>query len=100
MRLNRIRNALFASAFAAAALSPLPRLCRQHAYDGLLERHGGEKTGSCEPSVSSTLIVTDGKVSAGGAAVFRASRKRGTCAISINGAYANGHLNGQDRLGK
>ena len=69
MRHNRIRHALLASAFTAAALASAPASAESNAYDGLWNVTVVTKSGSCEPTTSSTLVVTDGKVSAGGAAV-------------------------------
>ena len=70
MRHNRIRNALLVSAFAAAgALAAAPAFAESSAYDGLWNVTVVTKSGSCQPTTSSTLVVTDGNVSAGGAAV-------------------------------
>lgn len=101
MRLNRIRNALLASAFAAAAaLAAAPASADSNSYDGLWNVTVVTKTGSCEPSVRSTLVVTDGKVSAGGAAVSGKVGREGLVRVSINGAYANGQLSGKTGSGK
>jgi len=69
MRQDRLRTALFGSALtAAAALVAVPATA-QTPYDGLWSVTVVTKSGSCEPSTSSTLTVTDGKVSAAGADV-------------------------------
>jgi len=101
MRHNRIRNALLASAFTAAgALAAAPASAESNAYDGLWNVTVVTKSGTCEPTTSSTLTVTDGKVSAGGAAVSGSVGREGLVRVSINGAYANGHLNGKTGSGK
>ena len=51
MRLNRIRNALCASTFAAAgALVAAPAMADSNAYDGLWNVTVVTKSGSCEPT--------------------------------------------------
>jgi type 1 fimbria pilin len=101
MRHDRIRNALFASALTAtAALAAAPASAESSAYDGLWNVTVVTKSGSCEPTVSSTLTVTDGKVSAGGAAVSGKVGREGLVRVSINGAYANGQLSGKTGSGK
>ena len=101
MRLNRIRNAVLVSTFAAAgALTAAPAMADSNAYDGLWNVTVVTKSGSCEPTVSSTLTVMDGKVSAGGAAVSGKVGREGLVRVSINGAYANGQLSGKTGSGK
>jgi type 1 fimbria pilin len=100
MRHNRIRNVLLTSAFAAAALATAPAFAESNAYDGLWNVTVVTKSGSCEPTVSSTLTVTGGNVSAGGAAVSGKVGREGLVRVSINGAYANGQLNGKTGSGK
>jgi len=96
MRHNRIAPLLLASAltaFAAPAMAQTP-------YDGLWNVTIVTKTGSCEPSARSTLTVADGKISAAGADVSGSIGREGVVRVSINGAYANGHLNGNAGSGK
>jgi type 1 fimbria pilin len=101
MRHNRIRAAFFASAFAAAgALAAAPATAADKSYDGLWNVTVVTKSGSCEPSTSSTLTVSDGKVSAGGAPVSGTVGREGLVRVSINGAYANGQLSGKTGSGK
>jgi hypothetical protein len=101
MRPTRIRYVLLAAVFAAAAtLAAAPASADSNAYDGLWTVTVVTKTGSCEPTTSSTLTVTDGKVSAGGAAVSGKVGRAGLVRVSINGAYANGQLNGKTGSGK
>ena len=100
MRHHRIRNAFLASALTAtAALTAIPASA-ENAYDGLWNVTVVTKSGSCEPSTSSTLTVTDGKVSAAGAAISGSVGREGLVRVSINGAYANGQLNGKTGSGK
>ena len=96
MRLRRIRIALVA---AAAAISTTPAIA-ETAYDGLWNVTVVTKSGSCEPTTHSTLTVTDGKVSATGADVTGSIGREGLVRVSINGAYANGQLNGKAGSGK
>jgi hypothetical protein len=101
MRINRIRNALVVSAFAAAgALAAAPASAETNSYDGLWNVTVVTKTGTCQPTTSSTLVVTDGNVSAGGAAVSGKVGREGLVRVSINGAYANGQLSGKTGSGK
>jgi type 1 fimbria pilin len=91
--------AFFASALTAAALAAAPATA-QTTYDGLWNVTVVTKTGGCEPSTSSTLTVTDGKVSATGADVTGSIGREGLVRVSINGAYANGQLSGNAGSGK
>ena len=100
MRHSRIRIALFASALiATAALAAAPAIA-QTPYDGLWNVTIVTKAGSCEPSTRSTLTVTDGKISAGGADVSGSIGREGLVRVSIGGAHANGQLNGNVGSGK
>jgi hypothetical protein len=65
MRRNRIGLALCASVLTGAISPGLA----QTPYDGLWTVTIVTNSGSCEPSASSTLTVTDGKISAAGADV-------------------------------
>jgi type 1 fimbria pilin len=98
MRHNRIR-AMFAFALTAAALAAAPALA-QTPYDGLWSVTIVTKTGTCEPSASSTMTVTDGKVSAAGEDVTGSIGREGLVRVSIHGAYANGQLSGNAGSGK
>jgi hypothetical protein len=101
MRLNRIRIALLVSTFtAASALTVVPASAEGNSYDGLWTVTVVTKSGTCQPTTSSTLVVTDGNVSAGGAAVSGKVGREGLVRVSINGAYANGQLNGKTGSGK
>ena len=97
MRNNRIPAVFLASALTALAAAPA---IAQTPYDGLWSVTIVTKTGSCEPSARSTLTVADGKSSAAGADVSGSIGREGVVRVSINGAYANGHLNGNAGSGK
>src|SRR5260370_38220734 len=99
MRHNRISGLFFASFLASAATLVAAPASAQTPYDGLWQVTVVTKTGSCEPTTSSTLTVTDGKVSTGGTVAGSVGRE-GLVRVSINGAYANGQLNGKTGSGK
>jgi type 1 fimbria pilin len=96
MRRARICSLFLAFAVTAAAAPAVA----QSPYDGLWSVTIVTKTGSCEPTASSTLTVADGKVSAAGANVSGSIGHEGLVKVSINGAYANGQLNGKSGSGK
>jgi type 1 fimbria pilin len=100
MRPSRIRELFFASFLTSAAVFAASAVSAQQPYDGLWNVTVVTKSGSCEPSTSSTLTVSDGKVSASGAAVSGSIGREGLVRVSINGAYANGQLNGNSGSGK
>lgn len=97
MRLHGIGTALFVSILASAAAAPA---YAQSPYDGLWHVTIVTRTGSCEPTASSTLMVTDGKISAAGADVTGSIGREGLVRVSINGAYANGQISGNSGSGK
>src|SRR5216684_7593647 len=97
MRINRIATVLLASSLAAAATVPA---LAQTPYDGLWSVTIVTSSGSCEPSASSTLTVSDGKISGAGANVSGSIGNGGLVKVSINGAYANGQLSGNAGSGK
>ena len=99
MRHNRIRAAFLASAVTAAGAFAAAPAFAESPYDGLWQVTVHTKSGSCEPTVSSTLTVSDGKVSAGGAPAGSVGRE-GLVRVSLNGAYANGQLSGKTGSGK
>src|ERR1700683_1698875 len=100
MRHNRIHNIVCCSVLAAGAALAAPPASAQTPYDGLWNVTIVTKTGSCEPSARSTLIVADGKISRAGADVSGSIGREGVVRVSISGAYANGHLNGNAGSGK
>jgi hypothetical protein len=97
MRRNRIRPLVYATFFTVAAAAPA---LAGHPYDGQWNVTVVTKTGSCEPSTHSMLTITDGRVSAPGAAVSGTIGREGLVRVSINGAYANGQLSGNSGSGK
>jgi type 1 fimbria pilin len=98
MRFNRVGLMIFALAATGAVTAPAA--LAQTPYDGLWSVTIVTKTGSCEPTASSTLSVTDGKISASGANVSGSIGHEGLVRVSINGAYANGQLSGNSGSGK
>jgi hypothetical protein len=97
MRRFRIRPLVCATLFTVAAAAPA---LAGHPYDGQWNVTVVTKNGSCEPSTSSTLTISGGRVSAPGAAVSGTIGREGLVRVSINGAYANGQLNGNSGSGK
>ncbi|MBI5264974.1 MAG: hypothetical protein HY852_24530 [Bradyrhizobium sp.] len=97
MRFDRIASILAVSILVASVTSPA---FAESPYDGLWHVTIRTNTGSCEPTASSTLKVTDGKISASGADVTGTIGREGLVRVSINGAYANGQLNGNAGSGK
>jgi hypothetical protein len=97
MRLNRICAAVFVLAVAATTATPA---FAQQPYDGTWHVTIMTKSGSCEPTASSTLTVTEGKISAPGADVSGSIGREGLVKVSINGAYANGQISGNAGSGK
>jgi hypothetical protein len=72
----------------------------QSPYDGVWNVTIVTKSGSCEPSASSTLTVSDGRITAAGASVSGSIGREGIVRVSINGAYANGQISGNTGSGK
>jgi hypothetical protein len=99
MRRNRIRVLFAASLFTAAGLASAPASAQQP-YDGLWQVTVVTKTGSCDAQTTSTLTVTEGKVSSAGGPVSGSVGSGGLVRVSINGAYANGQLSGKSGSGK
>ena len=96
MRHNRISDLLFASILASTAALSVPASA-QSPYDGLWQVTVVTKTGSCDAHTSSTVTVTDGKVSG---PISGTVGSGGLVRVSINGAYANGQLSGNSGSGK
>ena len=97
MRPNRIAPVLLASILTVMAVAPA---LAQSPYDGLWHVTIVTKSGSCEPTASSMLTVSDGRISASGADVSGTIGREGLVRVSINGAYANGQLSGNAGSGK
>jgi type 1 fimbria pilin len=97
MRLNRIATAFSVLLLTGSLSAPA---FAQQPYDGTWNVTIVTKSGSCEPTASSTLTVTEGKISAAGANVSGSIGREGLVRVSINGAYANGQLSGNAGSGK
>jgi hypothetical protein len=77
---------------AAPAIAQTP-------YDGQWQVTVVTRTGSCQPTTSYPLIVTDGKVS-GTADLSGSVGRNGVVRASVQGAFANGQLSGNAGFGK
>jgi hypothetical protein len=97
MRVNRIRTLFLVLALASSTSAPA---LAQQPFDGVWNVTIVTKSGSCEPTASSTLMVSDGKISAAGANVSGSIGREGLVRVSINGAYANGQVSGNAGSGK
>src|ERR1700747_1320542 len=97
MRLDRIAT-IFVASFLPGTASP-PSVA-DPPYDAPWNVTIVTKSGTCEPTASSTVTVTDGKVSSAGANVSGSIGHEGLVRVSINGAYANGQLSGNAGSGK
>ncbi|WP_246787598.1 hypothetical protein [Bradyrhizobium sp. CCBAU 53421] len=100
MRSIRIRDLILVTSVASAAALTAAPASAQQPYDGLWNVTVVTKTGSCEPSTSSTLTVSEGKITAPGATISGTVGSGGLVRVSINGAYANGQLSGNSGSGK
>jgi outer membrane receptor protein involved in Fe transport len=99
MRRTRIRVLFSASLLTIACLATAPASAQQP-YDGLWQVTVVTKTGSCDAQTTSTLTVTEGRVSSSGAPISGSVGSGGLVRVSINGAYANGQLSGNSGSGK
>ena len=97
MRLNRIATVF--SVLALVGSISVPAFAQQP-YDGTWNVTIVTNSGSCDSTASSTLTVTEGKISAAGANVSGSIGNGGLVRVSINGAYANGQLSGNAGSGK
>jgi type 1 fimbria pilin len=97
MRLDRIATIFVAFILAGNATAPA---LAESPYDGTWNVTIVTKSGTCEPTASSTVTVTDGKISSTGANVSGSIGREGLVRVSINGAYANGQLSGNAGSGK
>src|SRR6201985_3640076 len=97
MRFNRIATVFSVFLLAGSLMTPA---VSQQPYDGTWSVTIVTKSGGCEPTASSTLTVTEGKISAAGANVSGSIGREGLVRVSINGAYANGQLSGNAGSGK
>lgn len=100
MRIHRITTSCLGSLVAACAALGVESAMARSPYDGIWNVTIVTKAGSCEPTVRSTLTVTDGKISSPGSDVAGTIGHEGLVRVSINGAYANGQLSGNAGWGK
>jgi len=98
MRSDRIRNLIFASLAATAVTVSAAPVSAQQPYDGLWQVTVVTKSGSCDAQTTSTVNVSDGKISGG--PVSGTVGSGGLVRVSINGAYAAGQLSGNSGSGK
>ena len=98
MRSNRIRDLFFVSLVASAVTVAAAPVSAQQPYDGLWQVTIVTKSGSCDAHTTSTVNVSDGKISGG--PVSGTVGSGGLVRVSINGAYANGQLSGNSGSGK
>jgi hypothetical protein len=78
--------------FAAAAIARTD-------YDGVWNVTVTTKTGSCQPTASYPLVVTDGSVS-GAADLSGSVGRNGMVRASLRGAHASGQLSGNAGSGR
>src|SRR5258707_12112927 len=90
MRSNRIRNLFFASLVASAVTVAAAPVSAQQPYDGLWQGTVLTKSGSCDAQTTSTVNVSDGKISGGPGSGTVGSG--GLVRRPFNGAYANGQV--------
>ena len=98
MRSTRIRDLIFASLAATAVTVSAAPVSAQQPYDGLWQVTVVTKSGSCDAQTTSTVNVSDGKISGG--PVSGTVGSGGLVRVSINGAYAAGQLSGNSGSGK
>jgi hypothetical protein len=96
---KRARRALpVLLALSAMTLFAAPAIARTD-YDGAWNVTVVTKTGSCQPTTSYPLVVTDGNVS-GAADLSGSVGRNGMVRASLRGAHANGQLNGNAGSGR
>ncbi|MET0677079.1 MAG: hypothetical protein ABW175_14870 [Bradyrhizobium sp.] len=98
MRASRIHSTLFVASLATAATLVSVPASAQSPYDGLWQVTVVTKSGTCDAQTTSTVNVSDGKISGG--PVSGTVGNGGLVRVSINGAYANGQLSGNSGSGK
>lgn len=99
MRCARISALFFALTAGSAGLATLPAHAASE-YDGLWNVTIVTHSGSCEKRAQYPLTVVDGKITAPGAEISGRVGPAGLVKVSIQGAYANGQLNGKVGSGK
>ena len=81
MRSNRIRNILVASFLGSTAALAAAPASAQQPYDGLWQVTVVTKNGSCDASTSSTVTVSEGRISGGGAAISGSVGREGVVRV-------------------
>jgi hypothetical protein len=99
MRFSRISTLFFSSIVVGTAALTVPALATEP-YDGLWNVTIVTKSGSCEPTASYPLTVSEGRITAPGADVSGKVGREGLVKVSIGAAYANGQLSGNTGSGK
>lgn len=99
MRFLRMRVLLSAAVVATGFVASSAAFA-ETPYDGLWNVTIHTSSGSCEPTASYPLTVTDGRITAPGADVNGKVGREGLVRVSIGAAYANGQLNGKTGSGK
>src|SRR5215468_2890085 len=97
MRVDRLATILSAFLLTGSVVAPA---FAQSPFDGTWNVTIVTKSGSCDASTSSTVTVSDGRISSAGASVSGSIGREGLVRVSINGAYANGQLSGNAGSGK
>jgi hypothetical protein len=96
---KRMRQALpVLLVLSAMTLFAAPAIA-QTDYDGAWSVTVITKTGSCQPTTSYPLVVTDGNVS-GAADLSGSVGRNGVVKASLRGAFANGQLHGNAGSGR
>ncbi|MCB1412507.1 MAG: hypothetical protein KDJ76_05210 [Xanthobacteraceae bacterium] len=99
MRFGRVSALLCAFSAISVGLATFPAHAGTE-YDGLWNVTIVTNSGSCEKRSQYPLTVTNGKITAPGAEVSGRVGPAGLVKVSIQGAYANGQLNGKVGSGK
>ncbi|MGB3272622.1 MAG: hypothetical protein WBA66_06975 [Xanthobacteraceae bacterium] len=99
MRLDR--TGLFCGLLIALACAAAPSAVLASPYDGQWTVTFVTNAGDCQPSATYPVVVTDGKITAIGAAEIAGKvNPNGLVRASLQGAHANGQLNGNSGSGK
>lgn len=94
-----VRIGIFCASITLALLAAVPAFA-ESSYDGLWTVTIVTKTGSCEPSASSTITVAGGNITAPGAEISGKVGPSGNVRVAIRGTFANGQLSGNTGSGK
>ncbi len=89
----------FAVGLAAVIAVATPAAASKNSFDGSWTVTIKTHAGSCQPTATYPVMVTDGRVSAAGD-VSGSVGQGGMVRVSLGGAHANGQLNGNSGTGK